>query len=88
MKNPGNWKLRYKFFPSIPTSLGFSPLIEKIYSKIKCRFLPFTQLPGNICNNAVTEKSTVKTVTQPFLDAEFANNYYIQIIETGFAEQF
>jgi hypothetical protein len=30
----------------------------------------------------------VKTVTQPDIDAVFANNYGIQVTETGFAEYF
>jgi hypothetical protein len=48
----------------------------------------FSVFGEDLQHRCFRKEDYVEPVTQPDIDAVFANNYCIQIIETGFAEQF
>jgi hypothetical protein len=74
-------------FPLMQTSLRFDALIEKIYVVIQ--FLPSSLVSGeDLQHCCYTKMYYVRTVSLPDVDAEFGNDYCIQITETGFAEKF
>ncbi len=56
---------------------------------MESRFLPSFQISGRMYNAVVSIKMyDVKRVSQPDTIALLGNNYRLQMIETGFAEQF
>jgi hypothetical protein len=75
--------------PKLQISLGIVALIERFM--MKSRFLPSFQISGRMyivqyrCFNKLYD---VKRVSQPVTIALLGNNYSLQMIETGFAEQF
>ncbi len=73
--------------PTLQTSHGLLALFEKIYygGHISSKFSNNGEDVQYRCFN---EEYDVKSVSQPDTIALFGNNYSLQIIETGFAEQF
>jgi hypothetical protein len=81
----GEFKHRYWFFADTQISLGIVALFEKIYNGE-----PILTVVSNIGEDVQynTFVSDVKSVSQPDTMPILENNYCLQIIETGFAEQF
>ncbi len=69
--------------------VGFVALIEYIPYILQSRLLLSSLLAAKVYNTVFSVKCNVwKNKTQPDIEAVFENNFYIQMIETGFAELF
>ena len=62
-------------------------LFEKIYDREPI-FTVVSVIGEDLLHRCFNEGFYVKIVTLPNIDAVLANNYCLQILKTGFAEQF
>ncbi len=79
----GEFKHRYWFFADTQISLGIVALFEKIYNGE-----PILKYRGGCTAPLFQKMYDVKSVSQPDTMPILENNYCMQIIETGFGEQF
>ncbi len=73
--------------PTLQTSHGLLALFEKIYYG-ELIFTDFSNIGEDVHYRCFKEVYDVKSVSQPDTIALLGNNYSLQIIETGFTEQF
>jgi hypothetical protein len=73
--------------PTLQTSHGLLALFEKIYYREPI-FIDFSNIGEDVQYHCFNEVYDVKSVSQPDTLALLGTNYSLQIIKTGFAEQF